>query len=83
MKKSLILLLCLLMMGVVDADAQKRRTKRVVKTQQTVRKKQKQPVDSAVIFAYWDEHGVVWPHYGQKRVIIGKKQVISLLHEYF
>ena len=59
MKKSLILLLCLLMMGVVDADAQKRRTKRVVKTQQTVRKKQKQPVDSAVIFAYWDEHGVV------------------------
>ena len=59
MKKSLILLLCLLMMGVGDADAQKRRTKRVVKTQQTVRKKRKQPVDSVVIFAYWDEHGVV------------------------
>lgn len=59
MKKSLFLLLCLLMMGVVNADAQKRKTRRPVKTQRTVRKKPKLPVDSVVIFAYWDEHGVV------------------------
>lgn len=45
-------------MGVADADAQKRKTKRVVKTQQTIRNKQKLPVDSVVIFAYWDEHGM-------------------------
>ena len=58
MRKYLLIILCLFMMGIINADAQKRRTKRVVKTQQTIRKTQKQPVDSVVIYAYWDEHGV-------------------------
>lgn len=60
MRKCLFIILCLLVMGTVNADAQKqkRKPKRAVKTLRTVKAKQKQPVDSVVIFAYWTEHGV-------------------------
>ena len=60
MRKCLFIIICLLVMGTVNADAQKqkRKPKRAVKTLRTVKAKQKQPVDSVAIFAYWTEHGV-------------------------
>ena len=58
MKKLMIMILCLLVVGVVTADAQKRKSYKVKSTQKRVVKK-KVPVDSVVIFSYLEEHGVV------------------------
>ena len=54
----LLVLSCMLVLGVADAYAQKKKTRRPVKTRRITPKKQKLPVDSVVIFAYWTEHGV-------------------------
>ena len=54
----MIMILCLLVVGVVTADAQKRKSYKVKSTQKRVVKK-KVPVDSVVIFSYLEEHGVV------------------------
>ncbi len=52
----MIMILCLLVVGVVTADAQKRKSYKVKSTQKRVVKK-KVPVDSVVIFSYLDRKG--------------------------
>lgn len=57
MKKLMIIILCLLVVGVVTADAQKRKSYKAKSTQKRVVKKKKVPVDTLNIFSYLEEHG--------------------------
>ena len=58
MRKLLFMILCLLVLGVATADAQKHKSSKKKKHHRTVKVKTTQPKDTALIFAFTDEHGM-------------------------
>lgn len=58
MRKLLFMILCLFVMGITTADAQKHKSSKLKKHNKTVRVVTKQPKDTVVIFEFTDEHGM-------------------------
>lgn len=58
MRKLLFMIICLLVMGVATADAQKHRSSKKKKSHKTVRVVSTQPKDTVVIFAFTEEQGM-------------------------